>query len=511
MIRESKHIVLLLILLLLGALQSNAQLKEGLIIRDTLYSNVLKEKRALEIVLPQDYAQNAATRYDATYVTDGEWNTQIVTNISRFLEIQFIPANIIVSMPNTYKEGKNMRDRDLTPTRNKMLEISGGADKYFAFIKTELMPYINKKYRSTGQNTLFGGSFGGVYAMYSLLKDPHLFQSYLIADPAFHWDNRYMLKQAGEKLGQLDLNGITLLMTGREGQPAIGMGIKEMDSVFRVKAPGGLRWKTLYYDDETHNSMIFRTLYDGFKYTYFGYSKEHMDFHPQNGIMQQGLPLKLNFFSDLLRDIHYTTDGSQPNASSTALKDNSLILQQPERLIIKALNNRHFEEQADTANFISGTVLPGKARSKGLSPQGWAYAYYEGSWAKMPDFATLKPLQTGKAGKDFSLEKLPRQQNFAFVLQGQVLAETTGYYIFGLDVNGTASLFIDDQLLISGTDMKGLGRFKSYVIPLAKGFHKFRLTYLHQLEKPSLEVVWDTPDHKNDGQIPLSLQYGKSK
>lgn len=498
-----------LLLLLLLATNTFAQLKEGIIIRDTIYSNELKEKRALEIVLPVEYGKENVMSYDALYITDGEWNTQIVTNISRFLEIQFIPANIIVSIPNVYKDGKNMRDRDLTPTHHAMWELSGGADKYYAFIKKELMPYINKKYRTSGLNTLYGGSFGGVFTMYSLLKDPRLFQSYLIADPAFHWDNRYMLKQTAEKLGQLNLKGITLLMTGRQGPPAVGMGIKQMDSILQQKAPVGFRWKTMYYDDETHNSMIFRTLYDGLKYTYHGYSKEPMEFHPQNGMIQKGLPIKINFFGDLLGDIRYTTDGTQPSETSTLVDSNSLVLQKPSRLIFRALNNRHAAEQQDSAEFLLGDILPAKPMKKGLNPEGWSYAYYEGKWNNMPDFKKLKPLQTGKTGKDFNLTKLPKQQNFGLVLQGQILTKKSGYYIFGLDANGSAKLFVGDKLLINGSDLKAVGHFKSYVIPLEKGFHNFRVEYLHKSGAPALEIVWDTPDNQNGGHIPLTLQFGK--
>jgi hypothetical protein len=300
-------------------------------------------------------------------------------------------------------------------------------------------------------------------------------------------------------------------MTGREGEPAKAMGITAMDSVFRLKAPTGLNWKALYYNDETHNSMIFRTLYDGLKYTYYGYSKAPMEFHPQNGVIQPGKPVKINFFGDLLKDLRYTVDGTQPNAGSIQVDSNSFLLQRPARVIVRAMNYRKFDEQQDTANFISGKMFPATQMVKGFTAGGWDYTYYGGNWTKMPNFEKHKPLLRGRAGAAFSLDNLPKKQNFGLVLQGQLLTDTAGYYIFGLDAHGAARLFIDDKLLVSGEGMQAVGQFKSYVVPLAKGLHKFRLEYWHQLGKASYEIVWDRPDDKNGGNIPLALQYGKGK
>ena len=72
-----------------------AQLPDLPIKNDSLYSEILKEGRRLEIVLPDGYNAQTPEKYDVLYITDGEWNTRIVSNIRQFLNIQFIPENII--------------------------------------------------------------------------------------------------------------------------------------------------------------------------------------------------------------------------------------------------------------------------------------------------------------------------------------------------------------------------------------------------------------------------------
>ena len=48
------------------------------------------------------------------------------------------------------------------------------------------MPYINRKYKgATDGHTLYGGSLGGLFVMYTFLNDPALFTSYIAIDPKF--------------------------------------------------------------------------------------------------------------------------------------------------------------------------------------------------------------------------------------------------------------------------------------------------------------------------------------
>ena len=123
------------------------------ILRDSVYSEILKEERTFDIVLPAKYDPRAPERYDMIYVTDAEWSTRIVSNIHEFLSIDFMSANIVVGIDHTPSGKENMRDRDMTPTKVADNPASGGAELFLSFLKNELIPYINKKYKSSGVNT----------------------------------------------------------------------------------------------------------------------------------------------------------------------------------------------------------------------------------------------------------------------------------------------------------------------------------------------------------------------
>ena len=248
---------------------------------DSLYSDILKEQRPIKIILPKKYNPSLTDRFDVLYVLDGEWNTSLAEKAYEFLEYaKFIPANmIIVSVPNCYKNGINMRDRDFTPTSTENNEgksawmksslISGGARNFLLFLKEELVPFVNRKYRTKIENNiLYGTSSGGLFAIYAYLHEPTLFKSYLTVEPSLWWDQEYINKIAPEKLENKKGIRNTLWISSRDGGAQVGMGISSFDSLLTLKAPDDLEWKVEAYPNETHFSAIWKGIYDGLKFTY---------------------------------------------------------------------------------------------------------------------------------------------------------------------------------------------------------------------------------------------------
>lgn len=439
------------------------------IIKDSIYSNVLKEQRKIEVVLPDKF--NPAERYDVTYVTDGEWNTRIVAQLQRFAEIQFMPPNIIVSLPNTYVNSDNYRIRDFTPYKIPDNKLTGGADNFLSFLKTEVIPYIEKKYPTKGSRTYYGGSLGGVFGLYAFFKEPQLFQSYLLADPAFWWGSGYLMKMAADSLPSLPNPERTLLFTGREGVSLRGMGIKDMDSIFHARAPAALRWKTLVYTGETHNSMIFKTVYDGLKYTYNGYMTTDINYHPKSGVILKDRPFNLYCFPEEHLDMHYTTDGTEPTAASPKLTAGMSQITVPVQLTIKVLAARNEYAKMKRGAFTIGEMWRGIDKPKKTSPGGW--------------------------------------DTLSGHVAGFIELKEPGYYIFGLEnaVAGT-KLSLNKQVLIDCEKNTG-DDAETYIIPLDKGFYQLDMTYSAASSMPKLLYV--APGKEQALPIPTDIQYHMGK
>ncbi|MDH4571873.1 esterase [Salinicola acroporae] len=70
----------------------------------------------------------------------------------------------------------------------------GGQDEFLDFIEKRLMPRVEAELPvNPRQQSLFGHSFGGMFAIYALFKRPALFAHVVAASPTLWWDSHYLL------------------------------------------------------------------------------------------------------------------------------------------------------------------------------------------------------------------------------------------------------------------------------------------------------------------------------
>lgn len=477
-------------------------------IRDSINSQILQEKRFFQVVLPPGYKADLGKKYDVTYVLDGNWNTKLVADVEQLLGDEGrIPHNIIVSLFNTD------RNRDFLPTHNESNRTSGGADQFLNFLKKELIPYINKTYPSDGENTIFGHSFGGVFVTYALLTEPQLFSSYIAADPSYWWDNNVLLTMIPAKLRTLAVTNRLLYVTGREGAGMNDMRIPQMDSLLKMYAPATLTWKLTAYPDESHGTVRLKSAYDGLKFSYPGYRKGGIVFHPMNGLLVKNKPISLWELADTT-NLRYTTNGTEPTRVSAPFKKDNLLTD-PATVTIRRMTLRPSSDASFSGHFVRSDYWPAGRLDHGMKPGGFNYAYYEGIWSKMPDFTRLKPLKTGRINARFNLDSLPQQTNFGLAIWGQLKIDEEGYYLFAVDADDGFKFYLEDRLLIDYDGLHGedaLGA--SYIIPLKKGFYHIRQEYFQREGGRKLDFEYVTPGAlaaKHSVLIPLSLQYGDIK
>ncbi|AZO64506.1 MULTISPECIES: alpha/beta hydrolase [unclassified Mesorhizobium] len=68
---------------------------------------------------------------------------------------------------------------------------TGGAEEFLAFIEDELKPWVANRTRiDSGRQALYGHSFGGLFALYTLFTRPLAFQTWIAASPAIYWEDR---------------------------------------------------------------------------------------------------------------------------------------------------------------------------------------------------------------------------------------------------------------------------------------------------------------------------------
>lgn len=476
---------------------------------DSLYSPILSMQRQFKVILPPDFQQGSLQKYDVMYVLDGsDWNTGTIAQVQHFVEDQgLMPPTIIVSVIHPD------RNADLSPTHLDTWKNSGNADQFLRFLKNELIPYINKKYPSNGDNTLWGHSLSGMFVLYAMALEPALFKSYIAIDPSVWWDNAYVEKIAEAKLHTAAFQQATFFIAGRETDMNT-MKIDSLETILKNKAPAGLKWKLNVYSGETHGSVKFKATYDGLRFIYDGYIRSLL-FSPMHGIVLKDKPFKIFYYEDTA-NIHFTVNGTVPTNSSPKVAP-EIIVNGPATVMYKALTNRSRYDRSRTGLFTDQQMTkPISGPLKNWRSGGFNFSYYEGTWDKWPDLSKLKPAKTGITDNNFDIEKLPRKNHFALVIDGLLESNEEGYYIFGIGGGEKdTKLYIDNQLVISFRG-EGDDSGQTCVVPLSKGFYPFRIEFNHQQETESWNAFdWQqylTPgimNTQNTIHIPVNLQYGR--
>ena len=188
-------------------------------------SSVNHREYRLSVALP-DRPANDTTRYPVLYVLDGEIAFPLVTAVRGYLQDGgAIPRVIIVGVGFSDSTNWNIRRRfELTPSSDPAQDAverrvwlrpgdsttalpSGGAPDFLETVRRDIIPFIDRQYRTSTDRGLLGHSFGGLFAVYAFHTAPELFNRYGIFSPSTWW-------KGGEILGQLAKTNAARAPTG---------------------------------------------------------------------------------------------------------------------------------------------------------------------------------------------------------------------------------------------------------------------------------------------------------
>lgn len=205
----------------------------------------------LLVSLPDGYATNQQ-RYPVLYVLDG-WHFPLLAflqNNNRFSKR--MPQVIVVNVSHGSKNVMALRAHDFTPSAVASVPGSGGAPAFLEFMEQELIPFVDKTYRTNpADRALLGHSFGGLFALYALQQRPGLFQRIVAASPVISRDGKQFVApdqlKAFEPPVRLDIS------VG--GDEFLAKQVTDYAAQLDRVKPRGLTYRFTSYPSEEHNSM----------------------------------------------------------------------------------------------------------------------------------------------------------------------------------------------------------------------------------------------------------------
>jgi len=147
-------------------------------IYETIESNKLGNSRQLKILLPRGYDSDDKKRYPVIVVLDGDYLFEAVAgNVDYYSYWEDIPESIIVGVNQV-----DSRYDDTMYSEQNSLPIEKGAS-FFEFLGLELLPYIDRTYKTEKFKVAVGHGETANFINYYLLKDNPIFQAYIAISP----------------------------------------------------------------------------------------------------------------------------------------------------------------------------------------------------------------------------------------------------------------------------------------------------------------------------------------
>ncbi|MEO9965929.1 MAG: alpha/beta hydrolase-fold protein [Reichenbachiella sp.] len=223
-------------------------------IQHKIASEILMENRYITVGLPK-YYESSVENYGVVYVLDGEYAFDYAQGAVSFLSNAFghMPPLLVVSIPNVD------RVRDMYVN----YEVDGGYLNFLAFIKRELMPFINQNYRTNQFDILYGWSSSSNINMQFLANDPDLFDAHIQTGTGI---GAKTAAYFNEKLPQNTYEKCYLYASTEKG-PRVP-GLLKYEQVVKQAERENLTYKFQILDDASHVGAITEGLYEGLRFIF---------------------------------------------------------------------------------------------------------------------------------------------------------------------------------------------------------------------------------------------------
>ena len=238
-----------------------AHASDGAPLVGRLTSAALGEMREFSVRLPANYAREPHARYPVIYVLDGPpLDADTAEGAARLAGSGLAPHLIVVGIPNMQRGG---RARDFLPPslsfqRRDGRPFTGGADRFLRFLRDELVPRIEREYRTTAPRLLVGHSLGAIFVCYSLGAAPAFFDGRFAHSPAIWRDEDTIVAEVARTLSAgRSLGGYFYLSVGAKEGNGMGYGFEKLRAVMAERAAAaGLRWRAEVTPGAAHETNV---------------------------------------------------------------------------------------------------------------------------------------------------------------------------------------------------------------------------------------------------------------
>lgn len=175
-----------------------------LTIGETVTLEALGQSRAVNIVLPPDYASQPDKRWPVIYQLDGDIRQDLMmgAGLLRWNALWGRSEDAIVVGIATKDRQRELLPATKDPAEAKRWPTAGESAAFRAWLAGTVKPLVEARYRTDGRSYLVGESAAGHFVVETWGEMPGLFTGYAAISPSLQWDFEALSRKplgAGER------------------------------------------------------------------------------------------------------------------------------------------------------------------------------------------------------------------------------------------------------------------------------------------------------------------------
>ncbi len=218
-------------------------------------STILGQTRSISVFLPWSYDQHN-NPFPVLYLIDGgpEQDFMPVAGLAALASLSAQYREFIVIGVETLDRRFELTTPSQVAYDLEQIPNNGGADDFRRFIREEVQPLVESRYRTTGERLVLGESLAGLFIVDTFLRAPETFDMYIAVSPSLWWREAKLAKSAARRLQAGFPADKSLYLTSAD-EPDIRAAIEPLAQALRAHAPASLRWWYEPMPEEHHNTI----------------------------------------------------------------------------------------------------------------------------------------------------------------------------------------------------------------------------------------------------------------
>jgi predicted alpha/beta superfamily hydrolase len=236
----------------------------------TIQSEVLGGPREINIWVPADYPKDDE-RLTVLYVLDGgvEQDFPHIAGLGQLGALSWTYQRLIIVGVKTENRQAELTRRPHDERHAAEFPQAGGARRFQEFLATEVIPFVEARYRTGQRRALMGESLAGLFVVDTFLHRPDLFGDYIAISPSLWWDDQHFARDGGHDLEGRAPSDTRLYLTIANEGGAMQAGMDRFLRLLEAAPEGSVTWR--YVDrsaSETHATIYHAAALDALRWLY---------------------------------------------------------------------------------------------------------------------------------------------------------------------------------------------------------------------------------------------------